>query len=424
MDKFTEGLRCQDVNAGLRNIDQSSAVLGNLEDTQRVGMAASLASLIRGREVIEDAQSLRAIAADQLDIGSFAFESVVQTLADADLISGLKYDGRKLVSFSEKVPFYSALYPRLGEAWRDSRPTELEQQVVLLVEELAKVPVPRDEVVARLGLDQSEFDAVLEVSTLSELVQRIEFGSDEILYSPFLGFEKPDLISETVSEHGTYELADALAAVRQEQGIPVSKGGAVVMDAVKRGLLMAPSVLKPDGTSEAFATLPYSIDRELLRSRKPVLDKALAVIACLRAGQYFGGFSNLSPAALVHVIDKLLRTGSINPHSAAERQYQILTRAGVLRLGKDPKPNGTWKVPILIDTADNREALKLARDLITHSESLSSREHGQAETQKLLDTSDPYGTPMRTIARLKDKKMLSNKQWQTTIDKMMGHKTV
>lgn len=326
MDKFTEGLRCQDVNAGLRNIDQSSAVLGNLEDTQRVGMAASLASLIRGREVIEDAQSLRAIAADQLDISSFAFEKVIETLADADLIGGLKHDGRKLVSFTEKVPFYSSLYPRLGEAWRDSRPTELEQQVVLLVEELAKVPVARDEVVSRLGLDETEFDTVLEVSTLSELVQRIEIGSDEILYSPFLGFEKPDLISETVSEHGSYELADALAAVRQEQGIPVSKGGAVVRDAVKRGLLMAPSVLKPDGTAEAFATLPYSIDRELLRSRKPVLDKALAVIACLRAGQYFGGYSNLSPAALVNVIDKLLRTGRINPHSAAERQYQILTR--------------------------------------------------------------------------------------------------
>lgn len=423
MDSFTEGLRCQDVNAGLRNIDPSSAVLGTLADTQRVGMAANLASLIRGVDVIEDAQNLRAIAADQLDINTFAFDQVIETLAEADLVTGLKYDGRKLISFNEKVPFYSDLYPRLGEVWRGSKPTELEQQVVLLVEELAKVPVARDDVVDRLGLDASEFDTLLEVSTQSELVQVVKLGKDEILYSPFLGFEKPALISDVIRDHGSAELADALEAVRAQQGTPVSLAGAVIQDAVSRGMLMAPSVIVPGGKTEAFATLPYAIDHDLLRNRKAVLEKALAVIACLRTGQYFGGYSNLSPATLVNAIDKLLRVGSLNPHSSSERQYKLLTRTDVIQLKEDTKPGGNWKVPALIDTHDNRDALSLARDLITHGESLAERSPGQSEASKLLSTNDTYGTPILTVGRMRDKKRLNDKRWQSAIDTLMGHKT-
>ncbi len=74
MKPFEEGLRCQDIHAGLRNVDQNSApVAQHLESTQLVGMAISLASLIRGEEVILDAEALKIIASDQLDINPFAF---------------------------------------------------------------------------------------------------------------------------------------------------------------------------------------------------------------------------------------------------------------------------------------------------------------------------------------------------------------
>ena len=203
----------------------------------------------------------------------------------------------------------------------------------------------------------------------------------------------------------------------------MSLGGAVIQDAVARGMLMAPSVIVPSGKTEAFATLPYSIDRDLLRNRKAVLEKALAIIACLRTGQYFGGYSNLSPAALVNAIDKLLRVGSLNPHSSSERQYKLLTRTGVIQLKDDTKPGGSWKVPALIETQDNRDALSLARDLITHGESLAERSPGQSEASKLLSTNDTYGTPILTVGRMRDKKRLNDKQWQSAIDTLMGHKT-
>lgn len=52
MNGFDEGLPCQDENAGLRNLHPGDAVLGHLEVTQRVGVAAGVAALIRGRDVV------------------------------------------------------------------------------------------------------------------------------------------------------------------------------------------------------------------------------------------------------------------------------------------------------------------------------------------------------------------------------------
>jgi hypothetical protein len=63
VDDFDKGLRCQDVHSGLRNIDPNSPLLAPLADTRVVGMAATIAGLIRGRDVITDAQALATTAA-------------------------------------------------------------------------------------------------------------------------------------------------------------------------------------------------------------------------------------------------------------------------------------------------------------------------------------------------------------------------
>lgn len=421
VELYDEGLRCQDVYAGLRNIDPSSPTLVPLSETRRVGMAAGLAALIRGRDVIDDAQNLRVIAAEQLDIGALEFNSVIETLEDGGLVADVVRNGNRIESFSEIVPFYGDLYNRLGESWRGARPTELEQQVVLLTDRLAHAPIAMDDVVDSVGLDSSELQAVLEVSDHSNLIKTVDLDGDKVLYSPFLGFENPQALADVVREHGSYQLADAFDAIRGEQGMPVSLVSEVVADAVSRGLLQAPSVQKPDGAFEAFATLPYSIDPAVLRGRKPVMEKALAVIACLRTGQFFGGFSNLSRPALIHAINKLLEVGYLLPHSSHERQYRLLNRAGVIQLAPDLRPNGAWRTPTLIDSEDNRAALVLARDLLTYGEPMAGRAPTNASIGHLLDSGGPYGTPMKTVARYRDKRYLKDKSWQSAINKLMGH---
>ncbi len=161
MDAFDEGLRCQDVHAGLRNIDPNSGILTPLTETQKIGMAASLASLVRGQDVIDDAQSLRAVAAEQLDVSPFAFNDVIYSLERVGFITNIKTASNKILSFSENVPFYESLYGSLGGAWREGAPTELEQQVVLLVHALADAPLPVEELSDRLGLDSGDLPQLL-----------------------------------------------------------------------------------------------------------------------------------------------------------------------------------------------------------------------------------------------------------------------
>ena len=93
----------------------------------------------------------------------------------------------------------------------------------------------------------------------------------------------------------------------------------------------------------------------------------------------------------------------------------------MIKLAADLRPNGRWKTPTLIDTPDNRAALELARDLLTYGESLSARVPNQTKIGQLLDSGSPYGTPMKTVKRYRDKQHMKDKKWQLAIDKLMGH---
>ena len=143
------------MHAGLRNIDPNSGSLIPLADTQLIGMAASLAALIRGQNVIANAQALRAVAAEQLDVGQFAFDQVISVLEGNGLVEGVQRSGGRITRFTENVPYYGDLYTGLGEVWRGRQPTEIEQQMVLLVDNLADAPVPVEELTTRIGLDSA-----------------------------------------------------------------------------------------------------------------------------------------------------------------------------------------------------------------------------------------------------------------------------
>jgi len=421
VDKFDEGLRCQDVHAGLRNVNPNSGVLVPLAGTQMIGMAASVAALVRGLDVVSDAQALRAVAAEQLDVSPYAFDNVIRSLADLEFIQGVVYESDRVVRFTETVPFYDDLYGRLGEAWREKQPTDLEEQMVIAVDRLAESPVPVEELASRAGLDSTDLPRLIEIGAQSQLIKTIEVSGGLVAYSPFFGFENPALLAELIRDHGPAQIADAFAAVVGEQGLPVESANKVLIDAVGRGLILAPAVELPGGTLQPFATLPYSLDSTLLRSRKPVLEKALAVVACLRCGQHFGGYNNLSAAGLINVIDKLLdpNRGYLNPRGEHERQYRLMHRSGLIAFGPDLRHGGTWVTPRFIDTTDNREALGIARDLLSQGQQIEGRGGGD-EARKILELGAPYTAPMQTLNRMKNKPNIDDKSWQAVIDKALG----
>ncbi|HUZ54044.1 MAG TPA: hypothetical protein VMU94_16150 [Streptosporangiaceae bacterium] len=422
METFEQGLRCQDVHSGLRNVDPNAPLLGPLNDTRVVGMAATLAGLIRGRDVIEDAQALMQVAAHQLDVLMMSFGEVIALLEDVGFVQGVVRRGGKIVSFTETVPYYDDLYASLGEAWRQRTPTEVEQQLLLLVDGLAKTPVPLESLEGHFGLDHGAVAQLLEVGTGAGLVRTMRTIDGDVAYSPFFGFENPELLESLVMEHGTDRLVSEFAAVRARQGLEISKERyPLLTGAVAGGLVLAPSVRLPDGSQQAFAALPYASDASLLTARKPVLDKALAVLACLRCAERYAEHNTLPAAALISVIDKLLDPyrGFLAPNSAHRRQYELLRNAGLLIFAPDTLPGGDWVTPTFVDTADNREALLLARDLIVHGELIEHRVDDSI-ARTALEAGKGYSAPMQTTQRLRKYAEPSPKHFEKIFEKAMG----
>ncbi|MCP2325242.1 hypothetical protein HDA40_003749 [Hamadaea flava] len=382
-----------------------------------MGMAASLASLVRGQDVVSDAEALKTIVAEQLDISPYAFGAVVDTLERAGLVDDVQRRGQKILGFTENVPYHEDLYERLGGAWRSDQPSQLEQEMLAVVDRLAHSPVPSEELENELGLDHRDVPRLIEIGKAASLINGVALIDGEVLYSPFFGFENPALLGSLLEQHGSGRIAEELAAVRSHQGLPVDdKGFPALADAISRGFILAPSVTRPEGFDQPFATLPYLPDPSLLTARKAVLEKALAVIACVRCGEHFGGATSArDPARVLTALLDPDRGHRLRPHGSHQRQYQLLFRMQIV----DFVPSGNWVMPQLIVTDDNVEAVRLARDLMTYGEPIEDRA-GDDAARGLLSLNSPYQAPLQTVSRRREKKTLTDKEYSALIATAMG----
>jgi hypothetical protein len=381
-------------------------------------MAADVAALVRDTPIIADMPALEAVAAAELDIPSTSFDVVVDVLERVGFVELTRNRSGDVTGLTSEVPYYQDLYTTLGADWRERAPSQLEEEIVAVVDRLAAGPLPAEMLVESVGVESSDVERILQLGTDTQLIKTVSGVDGAILYSPFTAFENPALLSDLAEQHGSDQLLSEFDALRNRQGLAVTpERFPLLYDAVGRGLLIAPSVELPGGSEQPFATLPYTLDRGLLVGEKPVLDKALAVLACIRCGEEFGGYSDLPSA--VAAINKLLREGELNPHSSSERQYRLMRNKGVVAYGPDPMPWGKWVVPTLIDTPDNRRALEIARDLLTLGESMAGRD---AETARdMLATDARYLGPMKSVAAHRPRLAHKEPEYSKIIAAVMGY---
>jgi hypothetical protein len=426
MEPFDEGLRCQDVQAGLRNVHPASGVLRPLMDTRLVGMAATLASLIRGQDVIGDASALQAVAAEQLDVDLYAFDQVVGLLEERGYVNDVVRSKGKITRFNESVPFYTDLYRELGDAWPGPGPKPTRGAT-----RRRRPPArgrPGGGGGTRRRTEPRQVGCAHSARPRQEQPPRqgLRSRDGDLAYSPFYAFEKPQAVDELVAAHGSDRLAEEFAILHSYQGLPVDPAKTpLIADAVAKGFLLAPGVDRPDGAEQPFATLPYLLSPDLLTARKPVLEKALAVVACLRCGEHFGGYSDLPADALVAVINKLLdpNRGFLMPHSSHERQYGLLHKAGLIAFDPDLLPGGKWVTPRSIDTPDNREALLIAKDLLQQGEMIGNRV-GDDTARAVLAQGAMLTAPMQTVAKYRPKAAVDPKEWTKVVNAAMSREAL
>jgi hypothetical protein len=379
-------------------------------------MAAALATAVKGRDVVSSAPDLRQVAADQLDIDTWAFEQVLDVLEEVGYVRNRQQTNRETQSFYETVPEdFERLYQTLGEDWASRGPGEVEKSLLAVVDDLSFGPRR----LAELDIDPDVAEYVSQLGEAAESVRIHSIGEERIAYSPFFAYEHPESIGEILETTDVEAVRQAFEATRAHQGLPLSKDthGETARALVGAGLLAGPSLERPDGTIETFSVAPYGLSRDLLTLRRPVLDRALALLAAVRMGEHFGGMTNLhAPAA---VLRKLLDPTRITAsHSSTRRQYAVLQRMGVVRFASSNDRTGIQ----LIDTPDNHEAVLLALDLIAHGEAMAAKagelEHGGLMTEGI------YRTPIQAIQPARQVRRLPPRLFESLVESAMGRRPI
>jgi hypothetical protein len=393
------GLRAYDTAIGFRNLDIRSAALTDFDHTHTIGMAAILAGAIKGKDVIRNAKSLKKIAADVLKIDPWAFDKVVVELAELEMVRSIQRQGGEIVSFAENVPLlYDNVHERLGTHWLDMKPSELEAQFLTLLEKLSNAPFLAQNLSIEVGIDQRADQKLRSIGETAELIRFYALrDGTEIATSPLHAFEHPDRLVELFEHYDAARVREAFNEIRSKPGFPILMNNShpIVEDVVRLGLVPAPTVVGADRQERAFAIMLYGLDPIYLTSKKQVLDRALALIACVRCGEVSGGVTSIRmPDRLLAALMDPNRKYTLKGHSSTPRQYASLVRMGMIRL----IPMGEIWGARLVPTIDNLEAVKLACTLLKRKGDAEPDRGNEREAAKLLFTDGDYLAPFQTLA--------------------------
>jgi hypothetical protein len=305
------------------------------------------------------------------------------------------------------------MYTLLGEKWRQQEPTEIEAGLLRSVEQLSCGPAAVDE----LDLDPAARATVLDVGWRAEAIRIIKVGGRDIAYSPFFSIEQPSAVETALQEADLVDIQRAIKAVRDHQGMPVSVAatGSTLSKLVGAGLVAGPALKRADGSSETFAVAPYGLSPELRSIRRPILDKAQAMVAAMRMGEHFGTVTKLRYPALV--LHRLLGGSVAAVHSDTPRQWTMLHRLGVVEF----VPQGSLKGIRLVPDkhGDNDAAVRIAIDLLEHGEATETKELHPSDARSLL-VEGRYLTSIQGVreARLRDE--FGDQEMTQIIDTLMG----
>ena len=413
-DNTRVGLRAQDIQTSTQDVELGP-LSGEIKNVRLVGMAERLASHVRGTEVIADYKRL-AYVGSQFGIDALVLPQVLKVLEDLEWVR-VEKRGASIVKVEESVPYFDDIYSAGGRYFRDSAPTEVEQAAIEVSDILTSSPVPEIYVREQLGLDDTTYAKVLDVGRSGKLIEQYTSPADNetILYSPLYWIENPEKVKrmyELLKRHGADEVHTALSKVRSYQGFPLlnevlttesSSSSAeieIISEAIRRGIILAPEVDSFRGKRN-FAFVPTV---GLPVEEKIILEKAMAVLACIRYGQHFGSITKIhDPEAILNAV--LRPPHRIGSHTEIRRQYAILVGRGMGRVFPDSTQRERYFFE-LIPTDENKRAVQLARDLLKVGEVIEGKGLSR-EAQGVLFYTGSYDEAIRTLPKLKKSPQLS-----------------
>lgn len=428
------GLRAQDIQTSVQDVDLGP-LNAETKNIRLVGMVERLAIHIRGVDVIEDYKKVEYIAS-QFGIDSLVLPKVLEVLQDLEWVR-VEKKGNVIKKVEESVPYFSDIYSVAGEYFDSSNPSEIEEATIELCDSLALSPSTEEEIKKKLGLNNRAYKIVMDIGKSGKFIDHYKSArtKEKVLYSPLYWVENPDKLEdmyELLKEFGADRVYDALKKIKDYQGFPLmddilrgdydtlSEKKKIIAEAIRRGIILAPEVNSLRGLKN-FAFTPHigiSIEEKI------ILEKAMAILACIRYGEHFGLITRIKyPEA---ILDKLLNPPyRIGSHTEIRKQYAILVGRGVGKIFQNRLIKDRYYFE-LIPTDENKKAVKLAKDLLKVGELLE--EKGLSKNlQNVLFYPGSYEEAMRTLPKLKKPAYTSTETEENifnilndTIDKIRG----
>jgi hypothetical protein len=338
-----------------------------------------VSALIQGRDVISDYSRLEA-AAGEIGIDDTLLERALQNLEEVGYVRLKTMEGGRVIRVQESVPLLSSAYDGLGAIWEKSKPSELEAHSMAVLDDACLTPVETSSIVERHDVSMEELDQLVDVGQAVGYLARVNHKGSrkEILYSPLHFDEHPQQLIELASRHPGHVLASTLETARAHQGVPAERlDERLVHDALALGALDIPAVESLAGEHK-FVFAPV---KGYTPVEKAVLQKARAIIACVRYGEHFGTITRIrDPLAILHA---LRIRGRLGAHTEIVYQYRVLRDLGIADIVREKK-TGRYEV-VFRPTADNQAALNLAIELVSFGETTPQSPRVAAVRESLTD---------------------------------------
>jgi len=367
MDPVDAGLRSQDYHDGLRDVQTTGLIQVEMARTLVIGKAATLAIHLKGLLTIEQIDAFQYMAAD-LGITPLELDGVLKELEELEFIRVVRH-GQRITRLETSIPEFKSSYSQLGRRWEDMSPRELERAAVDAVNSVARCPLSRHELDDRYRLPQEGLAVVLDIGSNAGLLASFEDESGETFYySPLTVEEDPRPFVELAKRHPTDEVVKAFSTVRDRQGLSIHdarfSSDPVLLDAYNIGALL-PVQVNAHGEQRGFLFIPRG---DLAREEKVTMDKARAILACVRFGEgYAKGTRVRDPSAILRA---LLDRGRLRAHPDHPQQYGLLVTQGI---GAVEAAGGGLYTFHFHDSPENRKAAELALQMLEVGEAPSAK---------------------------------------------------
>ena len=320
MDDLIIGLRAQDFHESLRVTGAFGPKDVKFKNTLLIGKAASLAMHLRGLLYVEDVAQLEWAAAS-LGISSLELPAILRELEAVDFLHLVKH-GDTLKRVDVKVPEFRSGYAELGQRWKDLNPSEVEQAGVATLDSLYGGPIAVDQLQQSLGLPRPEFSILRDVMRSGLLLDVQIVEGESTAYTPLAVDGNPDAYLQWARRFPS-EVHQVVQVLSQRQGLPLTDpqvaSNAALNDAIHTGVLMPVTVNGATG-SRKFLFAPRG---GLSPADRTILDKARAILSCVRYGQHFAQGRRITrPRRILEVLrdDKKFSRG----HPDLFSQYGLL----------------------------------------------------------------------------------------------------